>query len=152
MMRIHPFPAVVLAAAALAGPAASREPNRPPAIPDRDRVRLAEAYRLAEAIGDSIWPGWSAVPFATVLVTGDYEYFVRHPNPPSGCTPLGRDGLLGSDVFVRPRTFSPEFLATFPLEGPSTVIVGTPETTKAASLHVCNLFNAFRRRRRRTLR
>jgi hypothetical protein len=133
MMRIHPFPAVLFAAAALAGRAAAQDAVRPPAVQERDRVRLAEAYRLAAAIGDSIWPGWSRVPFATVLVAGDHEYFVRHPHPPAGATRLGRDGLLGSDVFVRPRTFSPGFLATFPLEGISTVVVGTPEATGSKS-------------------
>jgi hypothetical protein len=133
MMRIHPFSAALFAAAALAGAAAAQQPSRPPGIPEADRVRLAEAYRLAAAIGDSIWPGWSGVPFATVLVSGEHEYFVRHPNPPSGTTPLGRDAMLGSDVFARPRTLSPGFLATFPLEGVSTVVVGTVETTGASS-------------------
>jgi len=98
-----------------------------------DRTRLAEAYRLAAAVGDAIWPGWSEVPFATVLVAGDREYFVRHPHPPSGTTPLGRDEVLGSDVFVRARTFPPGFLATFPVEGVSTVVVGTPEATGSKS-------------------
>ena len=108
----------------------SPNPNpNPPTMAEDDRVRLAEAYRLAAAIGDAIWPGWSRVPFATVLVTRDREYFVRHSNPPSGCTPLGRDALQGSDVCVRPRTFSPEFLATFPIEGTSTVVVGTADAT-----------------------
>ncbi|HEX4439748.1 MAG TPA: hypothetical protein VH854_06735 [Thermoanaerobaculia bacterium] len=122
-----------LAAAGETKIAAAGGPVRPPAMSAADRVRLAEAYRLAGAIGDAIWPGWGRVPFATVLVAGDWEYFVRHPNPPSGSTPLGHDALLGSEVFARPRTFSPGFLATFPLEGASTVIVGTPETTGSKS-------------------
>ena len=88
---------------------------------------------MSAQIGDSVWPGWSRVPFATVLVAGENEYFVRHPHPPQGAVPLGRDDLLGSDVFVRPRTFSPGFLATFPLEGISTVVVGTAETTGSKS-------------------
>lgn len=126
---------LLLAASLLAGQVAAKaeEPSRPPGIPEPDRIRLAEAYRLAASIGDTIWPGWSRVPFATVLVAGDYEYFVRHPHPPSGSTPLGHDELLGSDVFARPRTFSPEFLATFPLEGISTVVVGRQETTGSKS-------------------
>jgi hypothetical protein len=121
----------LLAAFPFSGPAAG-DPA-PPAMPQADRIALAEAYRLADAIGDSIWPGWSRVPFATVLVAGEHEYFVRHPNPPSGTTPLGRDALLGSDVFVRARTFQPGFLATFPVEGISTVVVGTPEATGSKS-------------------
>ena len=133
MMRTNPFAAVLLAAAALRLPARAEDPSPPPGIPEADRVRLAEAYRLAAAIGDAIWPAWSGVPFATVLVAGQYEYFIRHPHPPSGAAPLGHDALLGSDVFVRARTFPPEFLATFPLEGTSTVVVGTVETTGTKS-------------------
>jgi len=135
MMRLARTMIAWIVLAGTAGTAVVRgaEPVRPPAMSSADRVRLAEAYRLAAAIGDGIWPGWSRVPFATVLVAGDWEYFVRHPHPPSGSTPLGRDELLVSDVFARPRTFSPGFLATFPLEGVSTVVVGTPETTGSTS-------------------
>jgi hypothetical protein len=103
------------------------------AIPAEDRYRLAEAFRLAEAIGDGIWPGWARVPFAVVLVTPETEYFVRHPAPPANAKPLGWDALLGSDVHARPRTFQTGFLATFPIEGVSTVVVGQPEKTGSSS-------------------
>ena len=129
-----------LAGLALAGlvalaPVAAGTPASPTprSIPETDRIRLAEAFRLAEAIGDTIWPGWSRVRFAVVLVTPETEYFVRHPAPPSDARPLGWDALLGSDVFARPRSFSTHFLATFPLEGTSTVVVGQPENTAAKS-------------------
>jgi len=133
--RLHLAAGVVLASAWLqaASVADTNHPNPPPALPDGDRIRLAEAYRLAAEIGDSLWPGWGRVPFATVLVAGENEYFVRHPHPPAGAASLGRDDLLGSDVFVRPRTFSPGFLATFPVEGISTVVVGTAEATASKS-------------------
>ena len=133
--RLHLVAAALLASAWLRGSPAveTNHPSRPPAIPEGDRIRLAEAYRLAAAIGDGIWPGWGRVPFATVLVAGESEYFVRHPHPPAGSAPLGRDALLGSDVFVRARTFSPGFLATFPVEGISTVVVGTADATGAKS-------------------
>jgi hypothetical protein len=133
--RLHLAAAALLASAWLrASPAVeTNRPSHPPAIPEGDRIRLAEAYRMATAIGDGIWPGWGRVPFATVLVAGENEYFVRHPHPPAGSAPLGRDALLGSDVFVRPRTFSPGFLATFPVEGISTVVVGTADATGAKS-------------------
>ena len=133
--RLHLAAAALLASAWLRGSPAveTNHPSRPPAIPEGDRIRLAEAYRLAAAIGDGIWPGWGRVPFATVLVAGESEYFVRHPHSPAGSAPLGRDALLGSDVFVRARTFSPGFLATFPVEGISTVVVGTADATGAKS-------------------
>jgi hypothetical protein len=90
MMRLARTMIAWIVLAGTAGTAVVRgaEPVRPPAMSSADRVRLAEAYRLAAAIGDGIWPGWSRVPFATVLVAGDWEYFVRHPHPPSGSTPL----------------------------------------------------------------
>jgi hypothetical protein len=112
-------------------PASTASPK--PAIPAEDRYRLAEAFRLAEAIGDRIWPGWGRVPFAVVLVTPETEYFVRHAAPPSNAEPLGWDALLGSDVYARPRTFQTGFLATFPIEGISTVVVGQPEKTGSTS-------------------
>ena len=119
--------ALILAATAI-GRVASGGPD---ALPREDRIRLAEAFRLAEAIGEDVWPGWSRVPFAVVLVTPESEFFIRHPRPPAGTRSLGRDDLLGSDVFVRPRTFPPAFLATFPIEGVSTVVVGQPAATQA---------------------
>ena len=107
-------------------------PNAP-AMPEADRIRLAEAFRLAGAIGDAIWPGWSRVPFAVVLVTPETEFFVRHSAPPPNAQALGWDALLGSDVFARPRTFATRFLATFPVEGVSTVVVGQLANTSATS-------------------
>jgi hypothetical protein len=112
--------------------AASAVPPKP-AIPAEDRHRLAEAFRLAEAIGDGIWPGWGRVPFAVVLVTPETEYFVRHSAPPSNATALGWDTLLKCDVYARPRIFQTGFLATFPIGGISTVVVGQPEKTGSTS-------------------
>jgi hypothetical protein len=112
--------------------AASAVPPKP-AIPAEDRYRLAEAFRLAEAIGDGIWPGWARVPFAVVLVTPETEYFVRHAAPPSNAKALGWDTLLKSDVYARPRSFPTSFLATFPIEGISTVVVGQPGKTGSTS-------------------
>src|SRR5512135_2199229 len=126
-------------AVAAAGAAVGLRPALPPAdppaaaLPAADRVLVAEAFRLADRIGDSIWPGWARVPFALVLVTPDTEFFLRHPKPPADARPIGRDALLDADVFARPRTFSTGFLATFPIEGVSTVVVGEPLATGSSS-------------------
>ena len=93
--------AIVVAASALG---ASPEASPAPRIPETDRIRLAEAFRLAEAIGDRLWPGWSRVPFAVVLVTPETEFFIRHGAPPSNTRTIGWDTLLRSDVYARPRT------------------------------------------------
>src|ERR1700738_413664 len=50
--------------------------DRPPSIPAIDRIRLAEAFRLADEIGDHVWPNWSKAPFAVLLVTPDYEFLI----------------------------------------------------------------------------
>jgi hypothetical protein len=104
-----------------------------PALPDADRARLAESFRIAATVGDSVWPGWGAVPFEVVLVTAEHEYLVRPARTPRDFEPLGVDSLLGGEVWVRPRTFPPDLLATFPAFGlPPTVIIGQPEATGKA--------------------
>ena len=99
-----------------------------------DRIRIAEAFRLGEAIGDSIWPGWTSAPFAVLLVTPEYEFLVRHPHPSSDFMRIGYDSLLGSEVLVRERKLSPTLLATFPaVGGVSTIVVGQPRATAKSS-------------------
>ena len=99
-----------------------------------DRVRIAEAYRLADAIGDSIWPGWTSAPFAVLLVTQDREFLVRHPRPSADFARIGYDSLLRGDVLVRRRTLSPNLLATFPVvSGVSTIVIGQPGATGKSS-------------------
>ena len=99
-----------------------------------DRIRIAEAFRLGEAIGDSIWPGWTSAPFAVLLVTPEREFLVRHPRPSPDFTRVGYDSLLGSEVLVRERTLSPALLATFPaVGGVSTIVVGQPRATGKSS-------------------
>jgi hypothetical protein len=105
-----------------------------PALPEVDRVRLAEALRLNDLVGDRIWPGWSRVPFAVLLVTPDYEFLMRHPQPSADFTLLGRDQMLKCDVFYRKRTFQTRLLATFPAikgSGLSTIVVGEAENTES---------------------
>src|SRR5215471_13962752 len=85
-----------------------------PSLSEVDRVRLAEAFRLGDKIGDQVWPGWSKAPFAVLLVTPDHEFLIRHPKPSADFTKLGYDALLKSDIYYRKRTFPSSFLATFP--------------------------------------
>ncbi|MDQ3918911.1 MAG: hypothetical protein M3348_10575 [Acidobacteriota bacterium] len=111
----------------------ARALEKPP-IPDADRVRLAEAFRLNESVGDRIWPGWSKAAFAVLLVTPDYEFLMRHPKPSEDFAPLGYDPLLGCEVFYRKRTYPARLLATFPaIKGSalSTIVVGQAENTEA---------------------
>jgi len=103
-----------------------------PSLSEVDRVRLAEAFRLGDKIGDQVWPGWSKAPFAVLLVTPDHEFLIRHPKPAADFAKLGYDTLLKSDVYYRKRTFPTSFLATFPaISGSmvSTIVVGQAEKT-----------------------
>ncbi len=105
----------------------------PDGVPDADRTRLSEAFRLARETGDAVWPGWSGAPFAVLLVTPEREFFIGHPHPPADARNLGKDDLLEADVFARPRTFPTGFLATFPVAGVSTIVVGQRANTNVAS-------------------
>lgn len=111
-----------------------------PSLAQVDRVRLREVFRLADRIGDRVWPAWSKAPFAVLLVTPEYEFLVRHEQKaaatpaPQGFTLLGFDAWLKSDVYYRKRVFSTGFLATFPAisgSSDSTIVVGQAENTSA---------------------
>jgi hypothetical protein len=93
-------------------------------LPPADAVRVREFYRLAPAIEDQLWPGWSAVPSPVLLVTGDTEYLVRFPAPPKDFR------AEGDSVWTRPRQLPTGFQATAPIFGPPAVIViGEPSKT-----------------------
>ena len=119
----------LLALVLLAPPALSQS------LPEVDRARLAEAFRLADTVGDSLWVGWSEVPFAVLLVAGEHEFLVRHPRPDTSFALADAyDGLLQSPVYVRPRQFESDLLAAFPaVGGLATVVVGTAEQTGLGS-------------------
>lgn len=103
-----------------------------PQISTTDRTRLVETLRLADQLGDRIWPGWNKAPFAVLLVTPENEFLIRHPQPSADFQSLGFDSELKSNVLYRKRTMSPSFLATFPaIRGSmvSTIVVGQAENT-----------------------
>lgn len=114
---------------AVATPLGALPAQLSPGIPPDDRTRIAEAFRLADAIGDRIWPGWSSAPFSLLLVTPEREFLVRHPQPPGDFVRTGYDSLLRSDILARPRKFSPGLLATFPIEGVPTIVIGQASAT-----------------------
>ena len=113
-------------------PAPQENPGATPSIPLVDRIRIAEAFRLAEELGDEIWYDWSKTPFALLLVTQDYEFLMRHPNPSEDFMPVGFDSLLKSQVLYRRRTFQTNLLATFPaVNGLTTIVIGQAENTES---------------------
>jgi hypothetical protein len=103
------------------------------ALPTNDRIRIAEGRRIADQLGDKLWPGWSDAPFAILLVTKEAEFLIYHPRPSSDFSPLGYDSLLQSDVFVRERQYDTGLLATFPaVGGVATIVIGQPKNTEAS--------------------
>ena len=38
-------------------------------IPEVDRIRLAEAFRIGKSLGNRVWKGWDQAPFAVLLIT-----------------------------------------------------------------------------------
>ncbi len=102
-------------------------------FPIEDRIRIAEAFRIADRLGDKVWSGWSEAPRAVLLVTPDWEYLVHHPYPTSDFTKAGYDSIVNSEVYTRPRVFNPHLLATFPaVAGVPTVVIGQPGNTDAS--------------------
>lgn len=127
------WPRVCAALALVLLSAAASAEVRPQLRAD-DRVRLAEAFRMADHLGERVWEGWSKAPFAVLLVTPEYEFLVRHPRPSGDFERLGYDALLKSDVYFRKRVFQTNLLATFPaVGGVSTIVIGQPENTQAGT-------------------
>jgi len=103
-------------------------------VPHRDCVRLAEAMRLADKLGDDIWPGWSDTPMRVLLVTDSVEFLIGHSEPSPDFARLGYDSLLAREVWTRPRQFPATLLATFPaVSGKPTIVIGSAERTGKSS-------------------
>jgi hypothetical protein len=101
-----------------------------PGLREVDRVRLAEAFKLSEELGDELWTGWNKTPFAVLLVTPEKEFLIRHPRASEDFTSLGYDAQLRSEIYYRDRKFSTSLLATFPaVGGISTIVIGQAENT-----------------------
>jgi hypothetical protein len=93
-------------------------------------VRLAEAMRLADQLCEQLWPGWGHTTRQVLLVTDSAEFLVGGTRPGTDFAPLGRDSLLGGEIWTRPRQFSPALLATFPaVGGVPTIVIGSAERT-----------------------
>lgn len=102
------------------------------ALPADDCIRVNEARRIAAEVGETLWPGWEAAPFAILLVTADREFLIDHPRPGDTFKDIGIDSRLRTRVFVRDRVFDPAMLATFPLDGVPTIAIGQPKRTAAS--------------------
>jgi hypothetical protein len=105
-----------------------------PHLRQEDRVRLAEARRLADQVCDRLWPSWGETPFQVLLVSDSAEFLLGHRRPAGGFARLGYDAALRGELWTRPRRFSPTLLATFPaVGGVPTIVIGTAERTGKSS-------------------
>jgi hypothetical protein len=105
-----------------------------PDLPQEDRIRIAEAFRLADSVQDTIWENWSKVPFGLMLITNEYEYLVGHPHATNNFDTLGFDAELHKLVLFRKRLFPVNLLATFPaINEISTIVVGQSANTNVSS-------------------
>ena len=87
-------------------------------LPPADSALVVAAARLENAIGERVWPGWSAAPSQILLVEDSAEFFFPTP-------------ATGEVKWRRPRVFPPTFLATFPaVGGVPTTVVGNPAATR----------------------
>jgi hypothetical protein len=122
----------LLAFLALAWPSSSAIAQEAAALPAADRIRIAEAFRLADALGNRVWPDWDKAPFGVLLVTPDREFLIRHAKPSDDFILVGEDADLRGKVWQRPRKFPTQLLATFPaVGGVSTVVIGQAENTES---------------------
>ncbi len=105
-----------------------------PSIRFEDKVRITEAFRIAEKFADDIWKDWTNTPFVILLVDNDYEFLIGHTPLTDDFAPLGYDEILKQEVYYRNRTFDKGLLATFPaVDGIPTVVIGLPENTQLNS-------------------
>ncbi|MEO8210487.1 MAG: hypothetical protein ABI840_07990 [bacterium] len=100
-----------------------------------DKIRLKESIKMYNEIGEMVWKNSNDIPFAIILVTNENEYLINLSNPTDDFKSLGYDSIVTSEVFVRPRQFNKNLLATFPaVNGVSTIVVGLPENTSRPSM------------------
>ncbi len=119
-----------LAVCSLGLPCAAVTAQAPPRVPEIDRVRIQEAFRLGAQLGDSIWPNWHLSRWSMILVLPDNQFLIGQPNAPADYTPVPGDTLLGEPVFYRARQFPTAIQATFPaVNGINTIVIGEPEQT-----------------------
>jgi hypothetical protein len=103
-------------------PLEAQEPGFQASLFRADSVRIAEAFRLAQELGDRLWPGLGNTPMPVLLVTDSTEFLVRRAGT--------HDAVVASPS---PRRWAPTLLATFPVDGVPTIVTGTAERTGKSS-------------------
>jgi hypothetical protein len=90
----RPIRLCVLLLAMIAWPAAAPAQTGPQ-LGQQDRIRIAEARRLADRLGERLWPGWRRTPFPVLLVGDSAEFLLGHRRPDGDIIRLGDDPTQG---------------------------------------------------------
>jgi hypothetical protein len=98
-------------------------------LSDYDKVRLREAFRLSDSLGNKLWPGWSEIPFPVLLITEKAEFLVHHTTPDSSFKESYDEPTLKTKVYVRPNTLPLGLQASYPFNGVPTTVIGEAEHT-----------------------
>lgn len=99
-----------------------------------DKIRIREAQKINNELGDKIWKGIKDIPFTILLLTDSGEYLINHPNPSDDFKLLSFDTVLNTNIYYRESVFAKTFLASFPaVNGVNCIVIGTPENTKLSS-------------------
>lgn len=91
-----------------------------------DKTVIREMYHLWHSKANDIWPGAAGVPVPMVYVKASIEYAIGFQLPIKGFTDLSTDSEFRFRVQARPRTFAADISASFPIDGMSAVVIGTP--------------------------
>lgn len=130
-MKTAPFLALTLSLWAIRSPAQQSRPH--PQLARADRIRITEARRVSAELGDVVWPGLGSMGMPILLVTDSVEFLVGRSGSQDGFGAAGYDSLLGDSVATRARRLDPGLLATFPVAGAPTIVIGTRERTGKSS-------------------
>ena len=92
---------------------------------------LAKVQKFAKDSGASLWPGFHSAPFGFLLIGKNEEFLICQQAKSAAFDPIGKDQSTGCYVLRREKTGLPDtLLAALPILGPpSTIVMGTPETT-----------------------
>jgi hypothetical protein len=110
---------------------------------DDPRELILQARTIADRHGDEVWTGYSTTPFGVLLVEEETERLFCHFGSAEEFETIGIDPVLSCPSHVRPASFPPNMLASFPaVDGIPTIVIGTPEATgKSADEWVLTIFH-----------
>ncbi len=60
-----------------------------------EKARLREALHLRQAVGDRVWPGWSAGDIPIITYNEKYAFLVGYREPPSGWLKMPQRSMQG---------------------------------------------------------